>query len=105
MTLIEIQRQAVEILTRWSKEAISPRKRGELANVVKKQTPCLQVKHTDNEVVSNLHHLHNQISKALQAFPNLKDKYPAALVLLAEIETSVKKSASEFTHPDGKSGA
>ena len=104
MTLIEIQRQAVEILTYFAKEAISPRKRNELANAVKKQTAYLQVKHTDREVTTNLSHLHSHISKTLQAFPNLKDRHPTALALLAEIEASVRKSTGEFTHPDGKSG-
>lgn len=103
MTPTEMQRQAVELLTHFAKEAISPRKRNELANVVKKQAVCLQVKHTDREVVSNLNNLHNHISKTLQAFPNLKDRHPTALTLLAEIEALVKKSTGEFRHPDGKS--
>ena len=75
-----------------------------LANAVKKQTAYLQVKHTDREVTTNLSHLHSHISKTLQAFPNLKDRHPTALALLAEIEASVRKSTGEFTHPDGKSG-
>jgi hypothetical protein len=104
MTPIEIQRRAVELLTHFAKEAISPRKRGELANVLKKQTAYLQVKHTDREVAINLNHLHNHISKTLKAFPKLKDLYPTAMTLLSEIEASVRKSTGEFTHPEGKSG-
>jgi ribonuclease HII len=104
MTPVEIQLQAVELLDRLAQEAISPRKRTELANAVKKQTIRLQVKQTDEEIASNLNHLHSHISKALQAFPNLKDKYPVALPLLAEIETSARKSTGGFKHPDGKSG-
>lgn len=104
MTSIEIQLQAIDLVDRLSKEAISPRKRTELASAVKKQTTRIQVKQTDEEIASNLHHLHSHISKALQAFPNLKDKYPAALTLLAEIETSARTSTGEFKHPDGKSG-
>jgi ribonuclease HII len=104
MTPIELQRQAIDLVDRLSKEAISPRKRIELANAVKKQTVHLRVKQTDKEIASNLHHLHNHISKALQAFPNLKDRHPTALALLAEIEASAKKSTGEFTHPDNKSG-
>lgn len=104
MTPIEIHRRAVVLLNCLAEEAISPRKRFELANVAKKQTSYLKTKQTDKEVASNLNHLHNHISKTLQAFPNLKDKYPTALTLLAEIEASAKKSTEEFTHPSGKSG-
>ena len=104
MTPTEIQRQAVELLTHLSKETISPRKRGELANVVKKQASYLQVKHTDREVAINLNHLHNHISKTLKAFPKLKDLYPMAMPLLSEMEASVRKSTGEFTHTEGKSG-
>ena len=104
MTPTEIQRQAVELLTHLSKETISPRKRGELANAVKKQTSYLQVQHTDREVASNLHHLHSHIAKTLQAFPKLKDLYPTSITLLSAMEASVRKSTGEFTHPDGKSG-
>ncbi|MEI7851700.1 MAG: hypothetical protein WCH86_07695 [Kiritimatiellales bacterium] len=104
MTPIELQRQAIDLVDRLAKEAISPRKRTELANAVKKQTVYLRVKQTDKEIASNLNHLHSHISKALQAFPNLKDKYPAALPLLYEIEALVKKITGEFTRPDGKSG-
>jgi len=104
MRPLELQRQAVELVDRLAKEAISPRKRFELANVVKKQISCLKTKQTDKEVATNLHHLHNHISKALQAFPNLKNRHPAALTLLAEMEASARKSAGEFKHPDSKSG-
>ena len=104
MTPIEIQRRAVVLLNCLAEEAISPRKRFELANAVKKQISCLATKQTDKEIVSNLNHLHNHISKALQAFPNLKVRHPTALTLLAEIEASARKSTGEFTHPDGKSG-
>jgi gas vesicle protein len=101
---MELQRQAVELLDRLAKEPISPRKRTELANAVKKQTDYLKVKQTDKEIASNLNHLHKQISKALQTFPNLKNRHPAASTLLSEVETLVKKITGEFTHPDGKSG-
>ncbi len=105
MRPIEIQRQAIELLDRLAKEPISPRKRHDLENALKKQTIYLRVKQTDKEIASNLSHLHGHISLALQAFPNLNDKYPAALPLLSEIEALVKKITGEFTRPDGKSGA
>ena len=99
MRPIELQRQAIELLDRLAKEPISPRKRTELANAVKKQTVYLRVKQTDKEIASNLNHLHNNISKALLTFPNLKDKHPAALTLLASIEALVRKNAEEVTLP------
>jgi ribonuclease HII len=104
MTPIEIQRQAIGLLDHLSRETISPRKRTELANAVKKQTVYLRVKQTDKEIASNLNHLHNHIAHALQAFPNLKTKYPAAPILLSEMEASVRQSTGEFTHLAGKSG-
>lgn len=104
MTPIEMQRQAVELLNHFAKEAISPRKRGELANVVKKQIPRLETKQTDKDVAGNLNYLHDQISKALKTFPNLRNRYPTAMTFLAEIEASARKNAGELAHPDRKSG-
>lgn len=104
MTPTELQRQAVELLDCLSKETISPRKRFELANVVKRQASCFGGRQDDRDIASNLNYLHNHISKALKAFPKLKDMYPAALTLLSEMEESVRQSTGEFTHPEGKSG-
>jgi len=105
MRPIELQRQAIELLDRLTKEPISPRKRQDLDNALKKQTVYIRVKQTDKEIASNLSRLHGHISLALQAFPNLKNKYPEALTLLPEIDAFVKGVTGEFTHPGGKSGA
>lgn len=105
MTPIEIQRQAIGLLDNLAKEAISPRKRADLANAVRKQTDYIRVKQTDKDISTNLNHLYNHISNALQAFPNLKDKYPTALPLLSKIEALVKTGAGKSTPSNDKSGS